>query len=86
MADAAITFAVEKLGDALMNKVSFLKGVEGQVRWVRDELQSMRCFLKDAAEKQGHDERIRQWISEVRGVAQDAEDVIEIFTLCKEPS
>ncbi|KAL8544575.1 hypothetical protein ACS0TY_004960 [Phlomoides rotata] len=84
MADAAISFAVEKLGDALINKVSFLKGVEGQVRWVKDELQSMRCFLKDAAEKQGNDEYgnlVRKWISDVREVAQDAEDVIEIFTL-----
>ncbi|KAL8557490.1 hypothetical protein ACS0TY_004793 [Phlomoides rotata] len=41
----------------------------------------MKCFLKDAAEKQGSDERIRRWISEVREVAHDAEDAIEIFTL-----
>ncbi|KAL8534246.1 hypothetical protein ACS0TY_010301 [Phlomoides rotata] len=81
MADAAISFAVEKLGDALIQKVKFLTGVEEDVRWLKDELQSMQCFLKDAAEKQGHDERIRKWISDVREVAQDAEDAIETFAL-----
>ncbi|KAL8544584.1 hypothetical protein ACS0TY_004969 [Phlomoides rotata] len=84
MADAAISFAVEKLGDALIKKVCFLIGVEDQVRWVKDELQSMQCFLKDAAEKQGNNgygNLVRKWISDVREVAQDAEDVIEIFTL-----
>ncbi|KAL8544598.1 hypothetical protein ACS0TY_004991 [Phlomoides rotata] len=65
MADATISFAGEKLGDTLNHKVKFLKGVEEQVRWLKDELESMQCFLKDAAEKQVHDERIRQWISEV---------------------
>ncbi|KAL8557511.1 hypothetical protein ACS0TY_004813 [Phlomoides rotata] len=81
MADTAIIFAVKKLGDALIHKLNSLRGVEDQVRWLKDELQNMQCFLKDAEEKQDSDERIRQWISEVREVAQDAEDAIEIFTL-----
>ncbi|KAL8544629.1 hypothetical protein ACS0TY_005020 [Phlomoides rotata] len=79
-ADAAITFAAGKLGVALIHKVNFLKGVEDQVRWLKDELQSMQCFLKDAAEMQGNNELIRKWIRDVREVAQDAGDAIEIFT------
>ncbi|KAL8544583.1 hypothetical protein ACS0TY_004968 [Phlomoides rotata] len=81
MADAAISFAVQNLGYALIHKLKFLNGVEEHVRWLKDELLNMQCLLKDAEEKLGHDERICKWISDVREVAQDAEDSIEIFAL-----
>ncbi|GFP87994.1 probable disease resistance rpp8-like protein 2 [Phtheirospermum japonicum] len=82
MADAAISFAVEKLGSLLIHKVDFLLGVEDKVKWLKDELERMQCFLKDASEKQAAgNERIRKWISDIRGVAQDAEDAIETFIL-----
>ncbi|KAK6134643.1 hypothetical protein DH2020_031568 [Rehmannia glutinosa] len=41
----------------------------------------MQYFLKDATEKQANDERIRNWISDIRDVAQDADDDIEIVIL-----
>ncbi|KAL8544624.1 hypothetical protein ACS0TY_005014 [Phlomoides rotata] len=81
MADAAISFAVQKLGYALIHKLKFLNGIEEHVRWLKDELLNMQCFLKDVEEKLGQDEKIRKWISDVREVAQDAEDAIEIFAL-----
>ncbi|KAG8380406.1 hypothetical protein BUALT_Bualt06G0012000 [Buddleja alternifolia] len=81
MAEAAMSFAVEKLGDLAIQKVAFLRGVEGQVNMLKSKLEWMQCFLKDAAEKQGNDERVRKWISDIREVAQDAEDAIETFIL-----
>ncbi|KAL3833073.1 hypothetical protein ACJIZ3_007809 [Penstemon smallii] len=79
--EAALSFAVEKLGDALIEKVSFLRGVEGQVKWLKDELERMQCFLRDADNKQDNNERIRKWISDIREISQDAEDAIETFIL-----
>lgn len=81
VAEVAIRSAVATLGDLLIKKVHFLQGVEGEVGRLRNELTRMQCFLKDAAEKQANDERVRNWISEMREVAQDAEDAIEIFVL-----
>ncbi|PIN21651.1 Apoptotic ATPase [Handroanthus impetiginosus] len=81
MAEAAISFAVETLGNLLIEKVFFLGGVEKQVKWVKRELQRMQGFLKDASKKQAKNQSIRQWISEIRDLAQDAEDVIETFIL-----
>lgn len=80
-AEAAVSSLVKILGDLLIQKVNFLRGVEGQVQWLKDELKRMQCFLKDAAEKQGKDERIRNWILEIRELAYDAQDVIEMFVL-----
>ncbi|KAL8052221.1 hypothetical protein ABFX02_06G198800 [Erythranthe guttata] len=81
MADAAIFYAVQALGVLVVEKAGFLQGVEAQVKWLKDGLERMQCFLKDAAEKQAQNESIRQWISDIREVAQDADDVIETFIL-----
>ncbi|XP_042033323.1 probable disease resistance protein At1g58602 [Salvia splendens] len=79
--EAAVSFAVETLGNFLIEKAVFLKGVEGDVEWLRNELKRMQCFQKDAARKQSKSESIRNWISEIREVAHDAADTIEMFVL-----
>ncbi|KAH6814809.1 hypothetical protein C2S51_023827 [Perilla frutescens var. frutescens] len=79
--EAAVSFAVETLGNLLIQKAVFLRGVRGDVEWLRNELRRMQCFLKDAEKKQSESERIRNWISEIREVAHDAADAIEMFVL-----
>ncbi|KAK6136324.1 hypothetical protein DH2020_029945 [Rehmannia glutinosa] len=85
MAEVALTFAAEKLGDLLMEKVDYLQGVEGQVKWLKGELETMQCFLQDASEKQANQQTIRKWISDIRELAQDAEDIIDTFILKEDP-
>ncbi|XP_027126591.1 putative disease resistance RPP13-like protein 3 [Coffea arabica] len=79
MADPALSFVIERTGDLLIQKIVFLKGVRRQVERLRNDLARMRCFLKDADQRQDEEERIRHWVSEIRDAAYDAEDIIEIF-------
>ncbi|XP_027169319.1 putative disease resistance RPP13-like protein 3 [Coffea eugenioides] len=79
MADPVISFVVERTGDLLIQKIVFLKGVRRQVKRLQNDLVRMRCFLKDADQKQIKNESIRNWVSEIRAAAYDAEDIIEIF-------
>ncbi|KAL7148697.1 hypothetical protein ABFS83_06G196200 [Erythranthe nasuta] len=81
MAEAALLSLLKVLGKLVIQHVNFLQGFEGQVLQLKDELEMMQCFLKDAARKKDKDERIRKWISDIREVAQDAEDVIETCIL-----
>ncbi|KAG5534165.1 hypothetical protein RHGRI_022337 [Rhododendron griersonianum] len=82
MVDAVVSFVVERLGDLLIEQVVFLQGVRDEVAWLKRTLNMMSCFLKDAEEKQQDgDHRVRQWISDVRDVAYDAEDIIDNFIL-----
>ncbi|KAI3967753.1 hypothetical protein MKW92_053179 [Papaver armeniacum] len=82
MVDAVVSFAVEKLCDALIHETNFLLGVRDQVEELRDELRRMQCFLKDAdAKQQQGDERVRNWVADIRNVAYDAEDVVDTFML-----
>ncbi|KAE9466170.1 hypothetical protein C3L33_01928, partial [Rhododendron williamsianum] len=81
MVDAVVSFVVERLGELLIEQVVFMRGVRDEVTWLRNKLDMMSCFLKDAEEKQDRDHRVRQWISDVRDVAYDAEDIIDNFIL-----
>ncbi|CDP19561.1 unnamed protein product [Coffea canephora] len=79
MADPVISFVIERTGDLLIQKIVFLKGVRRQVERLKDDLVRMRCFLKDADQRQDEEATIRNWVSEIRAAAYDAEDIIEIF-------
>ncbi|XP_057502332.1 disease resistance protein RPP13-like [Actinidia eriantha] len=81
MVDAVVSFVVERLGDLLIEQVIFLRGVRDEVEWLRSKLEYMLCFLKDAEEKEDRDHRIQKWISDIRDVAYDAEDIIDNFIL-----
>ncbi|MCL7041240.1 hypothetical protein MKW94_014983, partial [Papaver nudicaule] len=82
MVDAIVSFTVKKLGDALTGEIFFLLGVRTQVEELHDELRRMQSFLKDADAKQRQgDERVRNWVADIRDVAYDAEDVVDNFVL-----
>ncbi|XP_020529683.1 LOW QUALITY PROTEIN: disease resistance protein RPM1 [Amborella trichopoda] len=48
MADPIVTFLLRKLGEMLKDEVTLRLGVQGDVRWIREELQSMKAFLNYA--------------------------------------
>ncbi|EYU26321.1 hypothetical protein MIMGU_mgv1a018922mg [Erythranthe guttata] len=83
MADVAILIAVGRINELLMKKATFLQeeGVEGQLRLLKGRLERMQSFQRDASDKESNDERIRNWISNIRDVAHDTEDVIDAFVL-----
>ncbi|XVF78634.1 hypothetical protein PTKIN_Ptkin14bG0150800 [Pterospermum kingtungense] len=83
MASTALSAAISTIGNLLTEEAKFLWGVEEQVERLQTELKWMESFLslKDADARQGEDRRIRMWVSEIRELAYDAEDVVEDFAL-----
>ncbi|RWR76953.1 putative disease resistance protein [Cinnamomum micranthum f. kanehirae] len=79
--EAVVSFVVGKLGDLLIEEARLLYDVRDQFEWIVGELRRMQCFLKDADAKQKEDERVRNWVKEIRDVSYDAEDVIDTFIL-----
>ncbi|XP_047967231.1 probable disease resistance protein At1g58602 [Salvia hispanica] len=72
---------VELLGEVLVHKINFLRTVRGKVELLKDELERIQCYLKDANQKQADSEGVRNWISQLREVALDSRDVVEMFIL-----
>ncbi|KAK1352487.1 hypothetical protein POM88_053426 [Heracleum sosnowskyi] len=81
MADAIVSFAVERLGDLLISETKLLYGVRDEIKELQRELKRMQNFLKEADKKQIQDERVRGWVDEIKELAFRTEDVIEIFAL-----
>ncbi|KAL5855021.1 hypothetical protein ACOSQ4_004823 [Xanthoceras sorbifolium] len=79
MVDAVVSYVVERLGDYLIGEVVFLRGVESEAKWLKEELSTMRRFLKQAEEKQFEDPTLRSWVSDVGELAHDIEDVFDKF-------
>ncbi|KAL5569442.1 hypothetical protein UlMin_026017 [Ulmus minor] len=79
LGQAVISQVVEKLGDLLANEAKSLSSVRDDVEYLKSELKFMNGFLKDADRRQKQEERVRIWIAEVRDVACEIEDAIEIY-------
>ncbi|KAH0681977.1 hypothetical protein KY289_019729 [Solanum tuberosum] len=80
MADAFLSFAVQKLGDFLIQQVSLRTNLRKEVEWLRNELLFIQSFLKDAELKQCVDHRVQQWVFEINTIANDAVAILETYT------
>lgn len=81
MVESVVSLAIQKLDEFLSQKVVILQNVGNNVEWLKNELDVMRSFLKDAEEKQESDHRIQQWISEITNISYDTMSILEDFTL-----
>ncbi|KAL5569446.1 hypothetical protein UlMin_026021 [Ulmus minor] len=79
LGQAVISQVVEKLADLLANEAKSLSSVRDDVEFLKRELKFMNGFLKDADRRQKQEGLVRDWIAEVRDVACEIEDAIEIY-------
>ncbi|WMV23230.1 hypothetical protein MTR67_016615 [Solanum verrucosum] len=79
MADAFVSFALQKLCDFLIQEVSLLTSLRDEITWLRNGLLFMQSFLKDAEQKQSRDQRVQQWVFEINSIANDAVSILETY-------
>ncbi|KAH0757045.1 hypothetical protein KY290_020538 [Solanum tuberosum] len=80
MADAVVSFAVQKLGDFLIQQVSLRTNLRDEIGWLKTELLIIQSFLKDAEQKKSGDHRIQQWVFEINSIANDAVAILETYS------
>ncbi|CAM8935568.1 unnamed protein product [Rhodiola kirilowii] len=80
-AGVAIAAAVLKLGQFLHQQANFLFDIRDKIERLKKELSWMQSFLQDAEKKLDNSSLIREWVSDVRDLAYDCEDVIDTFLL-----
>ncbi|XP_078149595.1 disease resistance protein RPP13-like isoform X4 [Carex rostrata] len=81
MAEVAVRIVLNKLADAIEKEAQVLGGVEKKVERVQRELTRIQCCLRDADSKSKGDERVKNWLSELRDVAYRIEDATDTFFL-----
>jgi hypothetical protein len=68
-----------KLTTLLANECSRLKGVRREIRSLKSELTSMHGALTEYAKLEYPNDQVKAWISLVRELAYDTEDVFDKF-------
>uniref|UniRef100_A0A1J3GPD4 Putative disease resistance RPP8-like protein 2 n=1 Tax=Noccaea caerulescens TaxID=107243 RepID=A0A1J3GPD4_NOCCA len=81
MAEAVVSFGVEKLWELLSRECERLSGIEEQVAGLKRQLGRLQSLLKDAYAKKYESERVRNFLEDVKDIVYDAEDIIESFLL-----
>ncbi|KAL1819784.1 hypothetical protein DCAR_0416098 [Daucus carota subsp. sativus] len=84
MVDATVSFAIGKLDDFLTHGINTRRGVKDGIRWLKDELAYLQSSVRDAEAKQELSYLIRQWIENIKEVANDAVILLERFSALQE--
>ncbi|KAJ4803883.1 Disease resistance family protein [Rhynchospora pubera] len=79
MAEVIVHLALNKLAEAAVTQTLRLYGAGRQLDSLQHELRWIQAFLEDAGAKKNLDHRAKTWVSEVREVAYQIEDVIDTF-------
>ncbi|KAG8090463.1 hypothetical protein GUJ93_ZPchr0011g28285 [Zizania palustris] len=68
------------LSTAIKDQVKLLGGVEGDIQFIRDEMDSMNGFLLSLTKtKKPHDDSMRAWMKQVRDLTFVADDCIKLY-------
>ncbi|GMH21689.1 hypothetical protein Nepgr_023531 [Nepenthes gracilis] len=84
MADSIIQYLAGTLTQLLQQEAKVLLGVEDQVRSLAAQLNMINSFLRDSEGKRDEQETVRALMSQIKDVAQEAEDAIDDFMLAVE--
>ncbi|CAA7020708.1 unnamed protein product [Microthlaspi erraticum] len=79
MAEAVVSFGLEKLWELLSRESEKLQGAHKQVAELKTQLGRLLSLLKDADAKKIESERVRNFLEDVKDIVYDAEDLIETF-------
>ncbi|CAL5010163.1 unnamed protein product [Urochloa decumbens] len=84
--EATIKSLLTKLGTLLAEEYTLVRGVRGDIQFIKDELASMQAFLSNLAHcKDGHNEQTEDWMKQIREVAYDIEDCVDDYTHSLDP-
>ncbi|XP_075664859.1 disease resistance protein RPM1-like [Castanea sativa] len=84
MAESAVSLLIQNLIPLLAQEVRLLEGIHDKVVDIKDELESIQSFLKDAdarAEMGDTSNVVKTWVKQVREKAYHIEDVIDEYIL-----
>ncbi|MCH80876.1 NBS-containing resistance-like protein, partial [Trifolium medium] len=87
MANTAVSFVLQQLYQLAVEEGTLLRGVHRDFQEIKDELESIRAFLKDADSRAadvnggGDNEGVKAWVKQLRQASFRIEDVIDEYVM-----
>jgi len=81
MTETIVTLVINELDQLIVHESKLLRGVHREVVDIRDELESIQCFLKDTDKGGELQDGVKIWVKQVREIAYHIEDVIDEHVL-----
>jgi len=81
MTETIVTLVINELVQLIVHESKLLRGVHREVVDIRDELESIQCFLKDTDKGGELQDGVKIWVKQVREIAYHIEDVIDEHVL-----
>lgn len=80
MAETAVNILIDKLVPLVKEEVSVLGGVHGEINFIKNQLELIQAYIKDADEKAERAETssvVKVWVKQVREVAYRMQDIVD---------
>ncbi|XP_047938879.1 putative disease resistance RPP13-like protein 3 [Salvia hispanica] len=81
MADAAVTFLLENVKQLVVEQASLVKGAEGELKQLENDLALMNAFLMEHSDNQDNGPIFMELVKQIREAVYDAEDALDTLTL-----
>ncbi|CAL5202283.1 unnamed protein product [Lathyrus oleraceus] len=81
MAEIAVSLVIDQLLPLLREEVKLLRGIHKEFADIKDELESIQAFLKDADKRAPTTEGVKIWVKQVREAAFRIEDIIDEYMI-----
>ncbi|XP_058788072.1 disease resistance protein RPM1-like [Vicia villosa] len=81
MAEIAVSLVIDQLLPLLTKEVKLLRGIHKEFADIKDELECIQAFLKDADKRASTAEGVKTWVKQVREAAFRIEDVIDEYMI-----
>ncbi|WVZ50920.1 hypothetical protein U9M48_002125 [Paspalum notatum var. saurae] len=77
---SAVDSLLSLLTSAIKDEAKLLRGIPGDILFIRDEMDSMNGFLLHLTKMDTeHDDQVRAWMKQVRDIANLAQDYIRLY-------
>ncbi|XP_058108920.1 putative disease resistance protein RGA3 [Magnolia sinica] len=80
MVDALVSFAIEKLGNVLVDEVAMSVRVTNDIEKLSSTFKSIQAMLEDAESQRLKNKAVKIWLEKIKDVAYDVDDIIDEWT------
>ncbi|XP_027360620.1 putative disease resistance protein At1g58400 [Abrus precatorius] len=83
MAESAVGFLLQRLAPIFQNEMKLFPGVQAEVIYLKERLESLRAFLRVADALEESDEELKVWVKQLRDVVYETEDLLDELELAQ---